>query len=136
MESQRRDDSGAPPGERSVPVVLSTQINERRRIACDSSCPPGHQRLPMIALGTAGTGTSYLVKALSYLLGDHVRPAAPTGMAVFWIGGYILHSPIKLSIRTERPFNGDSLKTLQTTLEGIEYLVLDDLSMVKQVQFA
>ncbi|CAN0450826.1 unnamed protein product, partial [Ascophyllum nodosum] len=90
----------------------------------------------MLVLGTAGTGKSWLVYALSNLLGDHVRRAAPTGMAAFLIGGSTLHSLLSLPVRDRKDLQGDSLKKLQARLAGVKYIIIDELSMVSQVQMA
>ncbi|CAN0479104.1 unnamed protein product [Ascophyllum nodosum] len=90
----------------------------------------------MMVLGTAGTGKSWLVNALSHLLGGGIRRAAPTGMAAFLIGGSTLHSLLKLPLRAGRAFTGDSLKRLQQSLNGVGYLAIDELSILSQSQFA
>jgi ATP-dependent exoDNAse (exonuclease V) alpha subunit len=90
----------------------------------------------MMVLGTAGTGKSWLVNVLSHLLGGRIRRAAPTGMAAFLIGGSTLHTLLKLPLRAGRALSGDSLKRLQQSLYGVDYLVIDELSMVSQSQFA
>ena len=92
--------------------------------------------LRMLVLGTAGTGKSWLVYALSNLLGDHVRRAAPTGMAAFLIGGSTLHSLLSLPVRDRKDLQGDSLKKLQARLAGVKYIIIDELSTVSQVQMA
>ena len=70
------------------------------------------------------------MNALSHLLGWRIRHAAPTGMAAFLIGGSSLHSLLKLPLRAGRALTGDSLKRLQQSLNGVDYLVIDELSMV------
>ena len=130
-----------PPDNRRVPVVLPSQLNQRQRFAYEivSAHKDGlRQRKPlrMMVLGTAGTGKSWLVNALSHLLGGRIRRAAPTGMAAFLIGGSTLHSLLKLPLRAGRALTGDSLKRLQQSYNGVDYLVIDELSMASQSQFA
>ena len=58
-------------------------LNERQRNCFDvvkHHFENGGDPLRMMVLGTAGTGKSYLVYALSSLLGGFLRRAAPTGM--------------------------------------------------------
>ncbi|CAN0557378.1 unnamed protein product, partial [Laminaria digitata] len=141
VEVQRKQAGGAPPDERGVPVVLPTQLNERQRVAYDivrAHLDGDAEREPlrMMVLGTAGTGKSWLVNALSHLLGPRVRCAAPTGIAAFVIGGSTLHSLLKLPIRGGRLLQGESLNKIQISLRGVQYLVIDELSMVSQAQFA
>ncbi|CAN0556889.1 unnamed protein product, partial [Ectocarpus sp. 12 AP-2014] len=89
----------------------------------------------MMVLGTAGTGKSYLVYALSRL-GGFLRRAAPTGMAGFLVAGSTLHSLLRLSVRQGRNLQGRSLKALQNSLAGVNYIIIDELSMANQSQMA
>ena len=124
--------------------VLPDALNLRQRQCYDviehhynasisgQTIPP----LRMMILGTAGTGKSWLVYALSRLLGGHVRRAAPTGMAAFLIAGCTLHSLLRLPVKGGRNLQGAALKALQNKLAGVRYIVIDELSMVSQAQFA
>ena len=132
---------GGPPDNRRVLVVLPSQLNQRQRFAYEivRAHKDGlgeREPLRMMVLGTAGTGKSWLVNALSYLLGGRTRRAAPTSMAAFLTGGSTLPSLLKLPLRAGRALTGDSLKRLQQTLNVVDYLVIDELSMVSQSQFA
>ena len=82
----------------------------------------------MMVLGIAGTDKSWLVNALFHLLGGR--------MAAFFIGGSTLHSLLKLPLRAGQALTGDSLKRLHQSLDNVDYLVIDELSMVSQSQFA
>ena len=46
----------------------------------------------MVVSGTAGTGKSYLIQCLKFLLKKQLLVAAPTGVAAFNVDGYTLHS--------------------------------------------
>ena len=93
----------------------------------------GGEPLRMMVLGTAGTGKSYLVYALSRLLGGFLRRAAPTGMAGFFIAGSTLHSLLRLPVRQGKNLQGQSLKA-QSSLAGVKYIIIDELSTVSQAQ--
>ena len=81
--------------------------------------------LKMIVSGTAETGKSYLIWCLQKLLGDHVRVTAPTGVAAYNVHGHTLHS-LSIPVRGEfRDMEGQSLHTLQESLAGVRYIVLD-----------
>ena len=138
---QRQQAGGEPPDNRREPVVLPSQLNQRQRFAYEivRTHKDGlRQREPlrMMVLGTAGTGKSWLVNALSHVLGGRIRRAAPTGMAAFLISGSTLHSLLELPLRAGRALTGDYLKRLQQSLNDVDYLVIDELSMVSQSQFA
>ena len=88
---------GGAPDTRCVPVALVSQLNERQLRAYEivRAHKEGHgerEPLRMTVLGTAGTGKSWLLNAVSHLLGSIIGRAAPTGVAVFLIGGSTLHS--------------------------------------------
>ncbi|CAN0196239.1 unnamed protein product, partial [Ectocarpus sp. 12 AP-2014] len=89
-----------------------------------------------MVLGTAGAGKSYLVYALSRLLGGFLRRAALTGMAGFLIAGSTLPSLPRLPVRQGRNRHGQSLKALQNSLTDVKYIITDELSMVSQSQMA
>ena len=92
--------------------------------------------LKMIVSGTAGTGKSYLIWCLQKLLGDHVRVTAPTGVAVYNVHGLTLHSLLSIPVRGEfRDMEGQRLHTLQESLTGVRYIVLDEMSMVGRKLF-
>ena len=57
-------------------------------------------------------------------------------MAGFLIAGSTLHSLLRLPVRQGKNLQGQSLKALQTSLAGVKYIIIDELSMVSQAQFA
>ncbi|CAM9107682.1 unnamed protein product [Ectocarpus sp. 13 AM-2016] len=124
-------------GER-IPHVAPDSLNERQRNCYDvvmnhfenERSEPPH----IMVLGTAGAGKSYLVYALSKLLGGFLRRAALTGMAGFLIAGSTLHSLPGLPVRQGRNLHGQSLKALQKSLTDVKYIITDELSMVSQSQ--
>ena len=92
--------------------------------------------LKMIVSGTAGTGKSYLIWCLQKLLGDHVCVTAPTGVAAYNVHGHTLHSLLSIPVRGEfRDMEGQRLHTLQESLAGVRYIVLDEMSMVGRKLF-
>ena len=136
----RSQSGGTAPDGAGIPVVLPDQLNERQRQAF-GSVKKHHDAddggaLRMLVLGTAGPGGSWLVYTLSNLLGAHVRRVAPTGMAAFPIGGNTFHSLLCLPVRGGKDLQGDSLKKLQARLTSVKYIIIDELSMVSQVQMA
>ena len=96
------------------------------------------QRKPlrMIVSGTAGTGKSYLIQCLKLLLGDRLWTSAPTGAAAFIVDGYTLHSFLSIPVKGEfKDLEGKRLQTIQQFMEGIDYLIIDEMSMVGRKMF-
>ena len=90
-----------------------------------------HPPLRMIVSGTAGTGKSYLIHCLRLLLGNRVCVAAPTGVAAFNIEGHTLHSLLSLPVKGDyKDLEGECLHQLQQSLAGVDYLIIDEMSMV------
>ena len=92
--------------------------------------------LRMIVSGTAGTGKSYLIHCLRLLLKDKVHVAAPTGVATFNINGHTLHSLLSLPTKGEfKDLQGEHLHQMQQSLASVEYLIIDEMSMVGRKMF-
>jgi len=102
----------------------------------------GHKVDPLkiIVMGTAGTGKSYLIRAirkrLHTMAGNEsdvpVLVIAPTGVAAFNINGATIHSTLAIPIINSKnvDLEGDRLKQLQDRLQNIKYLIIDEKSMV------
>ena len=90
----------------------------------------GGPQLLMYVGGVGGTGKSHVVNSilrLFTLLGKRKRilVAAPTGAAAILIGGHTIHSLTML------PDNrGKDLQELSRIWDGVDYLILDEISMV------
>ncbi|RXK36573.1 hypothetical protein M231_06114 [Tremella mesenterica] len=89
--------------------------------------------------GTAGTGKSFLIDAISQSLDNFISPSscvkrlAPTGVAAFNIAGQTYHSALGLSADDKaRPvgLSGARLATLQEEWKMVKYLILDEKSMI------
>jgi len=97
--------------------------------------------LRLIIMGTAGTGKSYLINAIRGRLqeiamnnGTETSPVivlAPTGVAAFNIHGSTIHSTLSVPINSS-DFNieGERLKNLQKRLNGVNYVIIDEKSML------
>ena len=92
---------------------------------------------PLRALicGTAGSGKTFLIRALKQLLGDACIVCAPTGVAADNIGGRTYHSLVPMP-RTDvdrddiKLDEGPRLTQMKIDLHGVKYLILDEMSMV------
>ena len=90
----------------------------------------------MVVCGTAGTGKSYLINCLKLLLQDKLRVCAPTGVASYNIEGSTLHSLFNLPTKSDfRQLEGQKLHELQQSLENMNYLIIDEMSMVGRKTF-
>lgn len=89
-------------------------------------------------MGTAGTGKSYLIKALQQSLTTSLLTTATTGVAAFNINGQTIHSLLKLPISEsqKKELSGGSLGELQDKLKGKHTIIIDEISMCKQEEFA
>ena len=90
----------------------------------------GGNQLQMFIGGVGGTGKSHVVNAvlrLFSLLGKsrNILVAAPTGAAAILIGGHTIHS---LTLLPDSP--GRNLQELFDICNGVDYLVLDEMSMI------
>ena len=93
--------------------------------------------LRLIVIGEAGTGKSYLIYALCNLLREKCVVTATTGKASYNIRGVTIHSLLKLPVgpRGNKDLTGQNLSKLQKSLDGIEYILIDEYSMLGQNTF-
>lgn len=144
ISSQRRlaDSTSHSPWIRHLPQVDISTLSHKQQHVYDivmthhtSDSPPP---LRMIVSGTAGTGKSYLISALSQLLGDSCMLTGTTGMASFNICGMTLHSTLQLPVQRSNHANlqGTSLQQLQVKLIEKHYLIIDEMSMIGQRMMA
>lgn len=95
-----------------------------------------HEPLRIMVSGTAGTGKSYLIGCLVKLLWTAVKIMAPTGVAAFNVHGYTLHSLLHLPTRGEfKDLQGESINDLQKSMNGVKYIIIDEMSMVRRKMF-
>ena len=118
-----------------------TKLNEEQafiyRVVQEHCKTPLLTRKPlrMLVCGTAGSGKTYLIRALKQVLGSRCVVCAPTGVAADNIGGRTYHSLIPIPRndvnRDEVALDkGLRLNQMQTDLHGIDYLIIDEMSMV------
>ena len=90
--------------------------------------------LRFLIMGVAGTGKSYLIDSLRNLLQGKCKVLAYTGKASFNVNGVTLHSLLKLPIGSKRhcDLKGIPLQQLQSNLENVQYLIIDEYSFVGQ----
>src|SRR5579859_2897251 len=95
--------------------------------------------------GTAGTGKSYLIDALTKALTEMaaergkkcpILRVAPTGIAAFNIHGATLHQTLSIPVRGHSTLSAQQLLLLQGRLNHINYIILDEKSMVGRRMFS
>ena len=98
-----------------------------------------HTPLRLIIYGISGTGKTYVIKALSNLLGRRCLLTATTGMAAQLTNAKTIHSVAALPISNvpsdENELSGQRLRALQDAFEGVKYVVIDEMSMMGQRTF-
>ena len=101
----------------------------------DAVCSPAKadvfESLQMFVSGTAGTGKSFLIHCLKALLLDHLHVMAPTGVAAFNVGGFLhILSYICQDLGEFKALQGEQLQQLQQSFSGVDYLIIDEMSML------
>ena len=91
----------------------------------------------LIVFGLAGTGKSYLINAFRNLLQGKCTVTATTGEAAYNIKGVTVHSLLKVPIGSQgkKDLTGESLCWLQENVKEIDYIIVDEYSMLGQVAF-
>jgi len=111
-------------------------IEHYHRLLAGEICAP----LRINIDGTAGTGKSYLIDAITKVLTDiarergHKSPIirlAPTGIAAFNIHGATLHQALLLPVRGAfSRLDGQQLLRLQGRFKPIRFIIIDEKSMI------
>ena len=120
-------------------VVDINSFSEMQKLAYDivktysDDTSSEKEQLCLIINGVAGTGKSYLINAIRNLLQSKCAVTATTGKAAYNIRGITLHSLLKLPIgsRGNKDLTGQSLCRLQDNLNGTEYIIIDEYSMLQ-----
>jgi len=116
--------------------VLPDDLNAKQRAIFDfirdHSTVPFADRKPLNAMlkGTAGTGKSYVIHAIRSLLGTKCIVVAPTGSAASSIQGNTIHSKLAIPVHGFKELAADSLDDLHQAWKPVEYIIIDEISMV------
>ncbi|KJK78206.1 hypothetical protein H634G_06379 [Metarhizium anisopliae BRIP 53293] len=146
---QAEDDEFEQEAESSLPLDVEHQpleardsLNPEQRLVYDTVVDhfltQDRSQLLLHVDGGGGTGKSYLIKLLSAHLqaatggrGTPVWRVAPTGVAGNQISGTTLHSLLHLPINKDfRPLSAIDKAQLQKKLKDIQYLIIDEKSML------
>jgi len=126
--------------EKNVDVSTFSDMQKRGydiiKAHSDRPCPK--DPLLLIIIGVGGTGKSYLISAIRNLLQHSCAVAATTGKASYAIHGCTIHSLLKLPIgpKGNKDLSGQSLVRLQNLLQNIDYILIDEYSMLGQKMLA
>ena len=89
--------------------------------------------LHLAIYGRPGTGKSRVIHCIRQLLGDKCRIAAFTGSAGYNVDGQTLHSLLKIPVgQPQMDFKGLQLQQQQEYWKNIDYLVIDEISLISQ----
>lgn len=118
-----------------MPKIQPDQLNRKQRFAFNlvHHHHTLNQQLLMIVLGEGGTGKSFTINAISTLLGESLKRAAPTAKAAFLILGDTCHRTFKIKPHKEfAPLTGCELGFLEEEFRQVTYLIIDEFSMLSQ----
>lgn len=121
----------------SVLLSVKTEGNVAQMKAIKSICESSK---PLFITGGGGVGKTFFIKRIKSALRNAVF-VAPTGIAALNLGGQTIHSFFRIGIKPYIPDikNGILLPNLdirigddlKKTMESINYLVIDEVSMVR-----
>jgi ATP-dependent DNA helicase PIF1 len=104
-------------------------------------------KMRLFVSGCGGTGKSFLIHTIEMWMHANaaaktnnvsVSVSAPTGLAAYNVGGVTIHRLLMLPIehgvsaRYQR-LSADSLSVLRTALDGLQLLIIDEISMVSSL---
>jgi ATP-dependent DNA helicase PIF1 len=142
--NEKRKDSENPQTNQLRPIVLETQLNDEQKVGyklLEKHIRENKKNKEQFSLrleGTAGTGKSHLINAWCHLIGQELGPntfqvAAPTGRAAHNVGGMTLHKLLSIGVNEDAhvpDLKGNALNALQERLKDMQYLIIDEISMV------
>lgn len=118
------------------------ELNDGQRTVYDAVMDHAHRRVrevvqPLHAMvcGTAGSGKTFLIRAIKQELGNACLVLAPTGVAADNIGGRTYQSVVPMprkDIDREDiiPKDKKRIERVVAELDGVSYIVIDEMSMV------
>ncbi|CAF1086008.1 unnamed protein product [Brachionus calyciflorus] len=117
------------------PLVDKESLNKMQRFAFNIVKTHLQQniQLLMILIGTAGTGKSFTIFAISNLLENCLKRCAPTAKAAFIIRGETIHSLFNIQLDNEQlSIPQKKLSKLQQDFYLVRFIIIDEYSMLSQ----
>src|SRR5882762_5085314 len=111
---------------------LNTEQERAFRIIANHASTEKPEQLIMYIGGMAGTGKSQVIKALTAFFekrneSHRIVITAPTGTAAALVGGSTYHSILDINDKNTSTI---SMAKLRTRLDGVNYMFLDEVSML------
>jgi len=113
--------------------ILNSEQQRAFRIIANHSVMDRPDQLKMYLGGMGGTGKSQVIKALMHFFGERKENhrfsvVAPTGSAAALLNGSTYHSV--LGINDGERVSAASLAQIRARLDGVDYIFLDEVSMI------
>jgi hypothetical protein len=114
--------------------LLNTEQERAFRIVANHAVSQQQEQLKMYLGGMGGTGKSQVIKALSHFFNERNEAhrfvtLGPTGSSAALLAGSTYHSFLGVNI-DGRKFNKNQIAQVQNRIEGVEYIFIDEVSML------
>jgi hypothetical protein len=116
---------------------FNLNIEQQRafRIIANHAVAPQTEQLKMYLGGMGGTGKSQVFKALIHFFNERKEShrfivLGPTGTSAALLGGSTYHSFLNVTMNKSKGHQATSIALVKGRLEGVEYIFLDEVSMV------
>jgi hypothetical protein len=125
-----------------IPTVYPDQLNQKQRMAFDivENFYLKKEQLLMIINGSASTGKSFTINAISCFLRNELKRCAPTAKAAYIIRGETIHSLFSIGTKIDKniyqALNKSKLKELQDVFKAATHVIIDEYSMLSQTILA
>jgi len=115
--------------------TLNPEQSQAFKIITEHSLHPQNEPLRMFISGPAGTGKTRVINAVTDFFEQRkqmrrFRLASYMGISARHISGMTLHSALSLSTQRNMKTNSKSHQDLIAMWEGVEYLFIDEVSMI------
>lgn len=112
--------------------LLNTEQERAFHVIANHASTTNSEQLKMYLGGMAGTGKSQVIKALNAFFqtcneSHCIVVMAPTGNAVALVGGSTYHSILGINDKCNSKI---SIAKVRTRLDGVDYIFLDEISML------
>jgi hypothetical protein len=120
-------------------ICAEFMLNEEQecafKIIANHVVMPGSEPLKMYIGGMGGTGKSQVLKAVGRFFNSRNEsyrfiPVAPTGTAAALLLGSTYHSVFGINDMSSESQSAKSLAQVRTRLQGVDYIFLDEVSML------
>jgi hypothetical protein len=115
-----------------IDFLLNSEQERAFRIVANHATSKNPEQLKMYLGGMGGTGKSRVIQALNDFFKNReesyrMTVVAPTGNAAALIGGSTYHSVLGIN---DRGYFADSMSKVRARLDGVNYVFLDEVSML------